>query len=703
MARLVLLLGLPLLTQGLCPGIAGAGSGGPPAGHPEVPRRLSSQPQGQGQPDYAAALERLDLSSVREDLEALMTRSQDFWPADYGHYGGLFVRQAWHCAGSYRASDGRGGCEGGHQRFEPERSWEDNTNLDKARALLWPIKEKYGPGLSWGDLIILAGTTAIQSMGGPVLGFCAGRVDSQDGAESLELGPSALQEELAPCAVNGTCASPLGTTTVGLIYVNPEGPMGRPSPSESAPQVRDVFLRMGMNDTETVALIGGGHAFGKAHGACTAGHGPSPNEDPRNPWPGLCGSGKGNDTFTSGFEGPWTTNPTVWDNQFFRNLLENDWVVHTGPGGHFQWKVKNPSGTLARIMMLTTDISLLHDDSYRQIVQEFTADQSKLDRAFAHAWYKLTTRDMGPVTRCSGPDVPPAQPFQYPLPPAPQSLADFSRVRGTVRDILRSSSYYHGALFVRLASRCASTFRATDHLGGCNGGRIRFSPQKDWHDNTGLDRALPLLEPVKERFGDGLSWADLIVLAGTVAAEEAGAPPMRFCGGRSDAVDGAGSEALQPKSYAGSNVTAAELRSQIVELKNQIRVMGLSYREFAALHGGGRSLGELHGEGGGFDGARTSDPTRLSSGYFGMLLAEEWEVYQVPGNGTWQYKAKGKDLLMLGVDLLFRYDAELLAIAQGYASDNGLFLRDFAAAWTKLMNADRFKGPTGNVCDDQDM
>jgi len=382
------LLALPALAYaGQCPG---AFMGTPPADFTDVPDVDT----------YEAALNALNVEAVMEDLEVLMKDSQECWPADFGNYGPLFVRLAWHCSGSYRNTDGKGACGGGRQRFEPERSWDDNTNLDKARGLLWPLKEKYGDALSWGDLFILAGTTAIKSMGGPILSPCVGRRDSPDGTESFDLGPTPEQEKNYPCKITGKCKKPLGSTTIGLIYLNPEGPVvegpdgkwaPNPDPAASALDIRDAFKRMGMNDTETVALIGGGHAFGKTHGACTAGPGDPPAKNITNPWMGMCGSGKGNDTFTAGFEGPWTTTPTAWSNEFFKVLQESTWEKHMGPGGHWQWRIQDANGPLAGVMRLTSDVALLHDPSYRKIVAEFAENIDSLDMAFASAWFKLTT------------------------------------------------------------------------------------------------------------------------------------------------------------------------------------------------------------------------------------------------------------------------------------------------------------------------
>jgi len=653
---------------------------------------------------YRNKLDNFD--DVIDDVNTLLTDSKEFWPADYGNYGPLFIRLAWHSAGTYRSSDGRGGGNGGRQRFEPERSWPDNTNLDKARRLLVPIKQKYGEALSWGDLIIIAGNNAIQNMGGPILGFCGGRTDALDGSDSVMLGPSKEQEKLMPCPVNGACKSPLGSSTVGLIYVNPAGPMGVPVPKKSSLDIRDVFGRMNMNDTETVALIGGGHSFGKCHGACPAGAGKPPNEDPINPWPGRCGKGKGNDTFTSGFELVWTTNPTIWDNEFFKNLLSFEWQIYKGSGNNFQWTMKGdhrPSAPSAdgqkkqTIGMLTSDLALIHDDIYLNIVKRFANDQDSFDTAFAHAWYKLTTRDMGPVTRCIGNKVPAAQPWQYPLPPPPKDSPNFSSVRKNIRKILNKN---RGAIgkFVRLAWQSISTFRSTDYLGGGNGARIRFSPQKDWPVNKNLNKVLYLLQPVKDRFGDSLSWADLIVLAGNTAIERAGGRRMAFCGGRTDALDGEGSTDLKPK-------ITGDFYDSLAQLKEFIKVMGLTLREFTVLNAGGYAIGQTTPCDGLFcmrdmAGFKSNIDHRLSNRFFAILKSKNWTKHTTQ-TSTFKkrvYKSIDGQTLMFSTDIMFHDDPELKGIAEEYVYDNERFLDDFAAAWTKIANADRFDGPYGNLC-----
>eukprot|EP01059_Diplonema_ambulator_P000480 TRINITY_DN103_c0_g1_i1.p1 TRINITY_DN103_c0_g1~~TRINITY_DN103_c0_g1_i1.p1 ORF type:complete len:419 (+),score=130.91 TRINITY_DN103_c0_g1_i1:45-1259(+) len=381
MARFLVLVAAPLLVAGAqCPGEL---HGTPPTDNATVPTLE----------EYNTALEGLSIQAVINDIVHMLTMSQDCWPADSSptskvgtSYGGLFVRLAWHCSGSYRQTDGRGGCGGGRQRFQPENSWDDNTNLDKARGLLWPIKQKYGDALSWGDLFILAGTGSILHMGGPVTEICVGRVDDANGSASEPLGPGPQQPA---CPIQGDCKPPLGTSTVGLIYVNPEGFMGVPDPLHSAVQIRDVFGRMGMNDSETVALIGGGHAFGRTHGACPAGAGPSPKDQPQNPWPGNCGTGKGEDTYTSGIDGPWTTDPFAWDNEYFR-LLDTygpQYTYYKGPGDKYQWKIPQRPN----LIMMTTDVALVYDDMYRELVHSFATDIKTLEAAFAPAWEKLTT------------------------------------------------------------------------------------------------------------------------------------------------------------------------------------------------------------------------------------------------------------------------------------------------------------------------
>lgn len=661
---------------------------------------------------YVAAFKELSLEDVQADIIKLMHSSDPSWPSDNGNYGPLFVRLAWHTSGSYRSSDGRGGCDGGRQRFLPELAWDDNTNLDKARSLLWPIKQKYGLGLSWGDLFILAGTTAVQDMGGPILGFCGGRRDDADGAASTPLGPTSVQEKVAPCETNGECTEPLGSTTIGLIYVNPEGPMGEPDPSRSAPEVRDTFARMAMNDSETVALIGGGHAFGKTHGACPLGAGPNPEEDPSNPWPGLCGTGNGNDTFTSGFEGYWTTSPDSWSNEYFINLIQYEWTSAKGPGGHYQWSPSAKDGgptppADAALMMLTSDISLTNDEEYLRLVQTYAKDPAELNKQFAAAWYKLTTRDMGPVTRCMGDMVPPAQPFQFPLPaPLPPSeLADFDEVKKSVQKVIRTpkpsiifadhGSY--GPLFLRLAWQCANTFRQTDYMGGCNGARLRLEPQISWPQNAALDKALELLSPIKESFGAGLSWADLIVLAGTTALEDAAAESggidIPFKGGRTDVPPK--EESSETPSYLTFRLDGGSTSDTVATVYDAGYILGLTSREFVVLVGGGHSLGGLHKDRSGFvDGAFTSKPLQLDNEYFKNLLNLDWEKLSASDSEHEQYAAvtpAGAKVTMLKTDMTFKWNGSYRAIVEELAAmPTCEFLQEFSQVFLKVVNADLF-------------
>ena len=676
-------------------------------GYNPIKKKITSQ--------HATDLLEIDYDLVRQDILALLTSSQPSWPADYGNYGPLFIRLAWHAAGSYRTSDGRGGADGGRQRFDPERSWADNTNLDKARSLLVPIKEKYGHGLSWGDLLILAGDTAIESMGGPILGFCGGRIDDVDGSQSDLLGPTKEQETLYPCldkdqnaAENGACKSPLGATTVGLIYVNPEGPMANPDPKGSVVQVRDTFDRMNMNDSETIALIGGGHAFGKTHGACRLAPGPSPKEDEENPWPGNCGEGamkgRGVNTFTSGFDFPWTTIPTRWNNQFFTNLLSFNWTLidrDTTPGGHYEWhvdetSVKSPEAGTAdgtgkqKIGMLTTDVSLLEDEVYLGLLETYASDMDAFNEAFKNAWYKLTTRDMGPITRCLGSNIPPPQEWQYPLPESEDNLADWEEVKKDVRSLFTQENK---GSFARLAWQCMSTFRSTDYLGGCNGARIRFDPQSAWDVNIGMPDVISHLQPIKERYGNSLSWGDLIILAGNAEIEYTSGRSITFCGGRTDAVlDGGASDNLAPRIMGRFEETN-------VQLKEFMGLMGLTLPEYAALHGAGYAMGQGGTCAGLYCKRDYSYPSQLSNIFFKNIVEHQWirnETFKM-------YTTKDNiELRMSSADVQFYFDPILKAVAEDYASDDALFLEKFEQAWTTLANADRFDGPFGNVCDTED-
>lgn len=660
---------------------------------------------------YVEALKKIDWDEVKEDIKKVMKDSQDYWPADYGHYGPLFVRLGWHCAGSYRNSDGRGGCDGGRMNFDPERSWDDNTNLDKARRILWPVKEKHGLGLSYGDLYILAANVAIEDMGGPVLGFCAGRVDDTSGKQSIVLGPSPEQEEGFPCAVQGQCKAPLGSVQVGLIYVNPEGPGGNPDPALSAESVREVFSRMSMNDRETVALVGGGHAFGKTHGACPNGPGPRPSEDQVNPWPGMCGDGKGDNQFTSGFEGPWSHTPIEWSNNYFKYLHKNTFEKEFRDGLPVQWKIKKgvkgepvippapgAHGGTQDIRMLTADVCFQADPKgiYQQLVKEYAEDIEVLNKDFSEAWYKLTTRDMGPVTRCMGPDVPAARPFQAPLPATPLELPySMPDVESALMTMLERNKKM-APLMVRTAFSCAMTFRQTDYSGGCNGARLRLSPEKDFELNAGLGAALSQLETFQKKYS-GISMADLIVLAGNTAIKMLGGPELVFCGGRTDA---AMDEVLTEREFLEPRITG-KVTDTVFDTKYQGMLWGLTNEELVALIGGGGSVDMLHSKMFNLAGGRSE----FGNGFFKELFKYNWLQKTVQGLPTVyinECALKGcPKRFILETHYMLRYDHEFFPHALNFAGDEDYFMKVFAQAWTKLMNADRFDGPNGNVCDNR--
>jgi catalase-peroxidase len=517
-------------------------------------------------------------------------------------------------------------------------------------------------------------------MSGPVLGFCAGRIDYVDNAQTRALGPTLEQEEFATCPDEGDCQYPLGTNTLGLIYVNAEGPFGNPDPQGAADTIRDVFGRMVWSDRETVALIGGGHTFGKSHGAGPENPGSTPAEDPVNPWPGNYGTGKGNDTVTSGFEGPWTDQPTEWNNDYFTNLVDFEWEKHIGPGGHWQWRVKgqpSPQAPMVQsrgvdtsnvqdIMMFTTDIALKVDPEYRTHVDDFAKNETALADEFAIVWYKLVTRDMGPYSRCTGPDVPPPQDFQSPLPDTPGDLADMSVVDVKIQDLLNDNP---DADFVRLATQCANTHRITDYRGGCDGARIRFSPGKDWQTNAGLNETLSLLEPIKEEFGDGLSWADLIVLAGNVQAKQLGAPDdLSFCPGRTDAADGSGWDLLEL-----GNANAPISISDVVQRYER---QGLSAKEYAVF-----TLFQAY-----------PNSTEDVQAFFAAPPDASMHT-----NGSTSNEGNANaDFVTIAV----KYHPDLRTWTEYYAnSSDEVYRNDFGKVWTKVMNADRFDGPVNNICD----
>ena len=658
--------------------------------------------------DYAEAFKDLDYEGLKKDLHALMTDSQDWWPADYGHYGPFFIRMTWHAAGTYRTGDGRGGGGTGAQRFAPLNSWPDNGNLDKARRLLWPIKQKYGNAISWADLLILTGQIAIESMGGPVLGFGGGRPDIWHPEDDIYWGSE--DEWLGDDRYGDTrqdLENPLAAVQMGLIYVNPQGPNANPDPLLSAEDIRETFSRMAMNDEETVALTAGGHTFGKAHGAGPEDHkGPEPEgaalEEQGFGWTSDYGSGVGRDTITSGIEGAWTANPTQWDNGYFDMLFKYDdtWTLTKSPAGAHQWTPSNqeeadmaPDAEDASIkvptMMTTADMAMIRDPEYRKISKHFHENPEAFADAFQRAWFKLLHRDMGPKSRYLGPDVPDEDFIWQDPVPAGSTSYDVA----ALKDAIKGSGLSIAEL-VETAWASASTFRGSDNRGGANGARIRLAPQKDWEGNkpAQLSKVLGVLEPLAA--AHGASVADTIVLAGCAGIEMASGVDVPFSPGRGDATeehtDAASFSYLEPVSCGFRNYLKQNYAVMPEEMMlDKAQLLGLSAPEMTVLVGGLRALGVSSDERG-----LWSDGTSLDTSFFTTLL--DMNVAWTPtGSNSYQAKdrATGADVrTATRYDLVFGSNSQLRAIAEVYAQDDNKdkFVADFIAAWNKVMNADRF-------------
>jgi len=680
--------------------------------------------------DYAKEFKTLDLKAVVKDLHALMTDSQDWWPADFGHYGPLFIRMAWHSAGTYRIGDGRGGAGAGQQRFAPLNSWPDNVNLDKARRLLWPIKQKYGRKISWADLMILAGNVALESMGFKTFGFGGGRADVWEPQEDVFWGSEGKWLADERYTGDRDLENPLAAVQMGLIYVNPEGPNGKPDPLAAAKDIRETFRRMAMNDEETVALIAGGHTFGKTHGAGdVALVGPEPEAAPIEEqglgWNCKFGTGKGDDTIGSGLEVIWTTTPTKWSNNFFANLFEYEWELTKSPAGAHQWQPKNGAGAGTvpdphdrskhrGPSMLTTDLSLRFDPAYEKISRRFYEHPDQLADAFARAWFKLTHRDMGPIVRYLGPLVPKeALPWQDPIPAVNHPLIGKKDIAALKAKILASGLSVSQLVATAWAS--ASTFRGSDKRGGANGARIRLSPQKDWAVNqpAELSKVLRKLEEIQKKFNASqsgkkrVSLADLIVLGGCAAVEKAAKAAgikleVTFKPGRMDAsqeqTDVESFEPLEPAADGFRNYQNGNRRMSPEEfLVDRAQLLTLTAPEMAVLVGGLRVLGANHGKSA--HGVFTKRPETLTNDFFVNLLdmGTEWrpsnasngsgEVYEGRDRKTNKIKWTGTR-----VDLIFGSHSQLRAIAEVYACADAKekFVNDFVAAWSKVMDLDRF-------------
>ncbi|MEQ8209847.1 MAG: catalase/peroxidase HPI [Lacipirellulaceae bacterium] len=678
--------------------------------------------------DYAEAFKSLDYQALKQDLHNLMTDSQDWWPADYGHYGPFFIRMAWHAAGTYRIDDGRGGAGGGMQRFAPLNSWPDNANLDKARRLLWPIKQKYGKNLSWADLLVLTGNIALESMGLETFGFGGGREDRWEPDGDVYWGPES--EWLGDERYTGEreLEQPLGAVQMGLIYVNPEGPNGNPDPLAAAHDIRETFGRMAMDDEETVALIAGGHTFGKAHGAAPDDNcGPEPEGESLERqgfgWMNSFGSGSGADTITSGLEGAWTSEPTKWNNEYFDNLFGFEWELTKSPAGAHQWKPKDPAAAdmvpdahdpskKHPPMMFTTDLALKEDPAYGPISKRFHENPDQLAEAFSKAWYKLIHRDMGPVSRLLGPEVAPPQLWQDPIPAAEHDLIDDADVAELKGKILSAGLTIPE--LVRVAWASAATYRGTDKRGGANGARIRFAPQKDWEVNQPeeLSKVLAALEKVQSDFngsqsgGKQVSLADLIVLGGCAAIEQAAKAAghdvkVPFAPGRTDATDeqtdAESFEPLEPTYDGFRNYVYLEdgFDRPIEELLvDRACLLTLTAPEMTVLVGGMRVLNA--NTGGAPFGVFTETPETLTNDFFVNLLNNDltWKKSEKCEH-FFEGRLDGSDDVKwsaTAVDLVFGSNSQLRSLAEVYASDDSKekFVTDFVAAWDKVMNLDRF-------------
>ncbi|WP_291688623.1 catalase/peroxidase HPI [Bradyrhizobium sp.] len=668
--------------------------------------------------DYAKEFESLDLDAVIKDLRALMTDSQEWWPADFGHYGGLFIRLAWHSAGTYRITDGRGGAGAGQQRFAPLNSWPDNTNLDKARRLLWPIKQKYGRKLSWADLFVLSGNVALESMGFKTFGFAGGRADVWE-PEELYWGPEGTWLADERYSGERQLAEPLGAVQMGLIYVNPEGPNGNPDPIASAKDIRETFFRMAMNDEETVALIAGGHTFGKTHGAGDPSlMGPDPEagaiEDQGLGWKSKHGTGFGADAITGGPEVTWSQTPTQWSNHFFDNLFKFEWELTKSPAGAKQWKAKGAEATIPDAYdkskkhvptMLTSDLALRFDPAYEKISRRFYEHPDQFADAFARAWFKLTHRDMGPTRRYRGKLVPKETLiWQDPIPPVDHPLIGEQDITALKAKILASGLSV--AQLVSTAWASASTFRGSDKRGGANGARIRLAPQKDWDVNNPpeLAKVLSKLEAIRKEFGKKVSLADLIVLGGSAAIEKAAKDAgltvtVPFTPGRMDAsqeqTDAASFAPLEPRADGFRNYISGKKQFMMPEeaLVDRAQLMTLTAPEMTVLVGGLRVLGANAGNS--KHGVFTKKPETLTNDFFVNLL-DMSTVWQPAGSdGEYEgHDRKTKAVKWTGtrVDLIFGSHSQLRAIAEVYGSADAKekFAKDFVKAWTKVMNADRF-------------